>query len=190
MVCHIFCSSLSHVGIAVFAFNSTSSISCFTPLLPTARKSWHSFAHCVPFHSFHFQGICLFPPTNPCGCSRVPFHSTPLHHPAHNPFSFITLHYSTFVLFIQPLPFPPHRSDKKIRQTSCRQHPSTAPCAIRVRGTHSTRSGSHTTHRLHTSFRFSTLAFQPCYPHTLRAVLPIRFKPASPTPTPDHPPLI
>ena len=95
MVCHIFCSSLSHVGIAVFAFHSTSSISCFTPLLPTARKSCHSFAHFVPFHSFHFQGICLFPPTNPCGCSRVPFHSTPLHHRTHTPFPFIrsnTLH--------------------------------------------------------------------------------------------------
>ena len=95
MVCHIFCSSLSHVGIAVFAFHSTSSISCFTPLLPTARKSCHSFAHCVPFHSFHFQGICFFPPTNPCGCSRVPFHSTPLHHRTHTPLPFIrfnTLH--------------------------------------------------------------------------------------------------
>ena len=76
-------------------FHSTSSISCFTPLLPTARKSCHSFAHFVPFHSFHFQGICFFPPTNPCGCSRVPFHSTPLHHRTHTPFPFIrfnTLH--------------------------------------------------------------------------------------------------
>ena len=76
-------------------FHSTSSISCFTPLLPTARKSCHSFAHFVPSHSFHFQGICLFPPTNPCGCSRVPFHSTPLHHRTHTPFPFIrsnTLH--------------------------------------------------------------------------------------------------
>ena len=70
-------------------FHSTSYISCFTPLLPTARKSCHSFAHFVPFHSFHFQGICLFPPTNPCGCSRVPFHSTPLHHRTHTPLSFI-----------------------------------------------------------------------------------------------------
>ena len=95
MVCHIFCSSLSHVGIAVFAFHSTSSRSCFTPLLPTARKSCHSFAHFVPSHSFHFQGICLFPPTNPCGCSRVPFYFTPLHHRTHKPLSFIrfnTLH--------------------------------------------------------------------------------------------------
>ena len=76
-------------------FHSTSSISCFTPLLPTARKSCHSFAHFVPFHSFHFQGICLFLPTNPCGCSSVPFHSTPLHHRTHTPLPFIrfnTLH--------------------------------------------------------------------------------------------------
>ena len=95
MVCHIFCSSLSHVGIAVFAFHSTSSISCLTPLLPTARKSWHSFAHCVLFRSFHFQGICLFPPCKsmwlqPCSVSlHTAFHRT------HTPLQFIrsnTLH--------------------------------------------------------------------------------------------------
>ena len=96
MVCHIFCSSLSHVGIAVFAFHSTSSISCFTPLLPTARKSCHSFAHFVPFHSFHFQGICLFPPCKsmwlqPCSVS---LHTASPPH-THTPFPFIrsnTLH--------------------------------------------------------------------------------------------------
>jgi len=181
MVCHIFCSSLFHVGIAVFIQSFRSFY--FSPFLhshryhqPRARAVFRSL---IPFHfaPFHFQGLCLSHPAYPCGCSIVPFHYTKLHHPAHNPFSFITLHYSTFVLFIQPLPFPPHRSGKKIRQTSCRQHPSTAPCAIRVRGTHSTRSGSHTTHRLNTSFRFSTLAFQPCYPHTLKAVLPLKKNP-------------
>jgi hypothetical protein len=79
---------------------------------------------------------------------------------------------------------------KKMRQTGCRQHPATALCASCVWGIRSTRSGSHTTHRLNTSFRFSSLAFQPCYPRWLKAVFTIRFKPASPTPTPDHPPLI
>ena len=149
MVCHIFCCSLFHVGIAVFIQSFRSFY--FSPFLhshryhqPRARAVFRSL---IPFHfaPFHFQGLCLSHPAYPCGCSIVPFHSTKLHHPAHNPFSFITLHYSTFVLFIQHLPFPPHRSGKKIRQTSCRQHPSTALCAIRVRGTHSTRSGSHTT---------------------------------------------
>ncbi len=52
MVCHIFCSSLSHVGIAVFAFHSTSSISCFTPQRqPHARAVIHSL---IAFHSTHF----------------------------------------------------------------------------------------------------------------------------------------
>ena len=74
---------------SVISFILFLSIPSFTPLSPTARNSWHSFAHCVPFHSFHFQGICLFPPINPCGCSRVPFHSTPLHHHTHTPFPFI-----------------------------------------------------------------------------------------------------
>ena len=100
-----------------------------------------------------------------------------------------SLQYTPFVHYFQPLPFPTHRSGKKMRQTSCRQHPSTALRASCVRGTRSTRSGSHTTHRLNTSFRFSSLAFQPCYPRWLKAVFTIRFKPASPTPTPDHPPL-
>ena len=99
MVCHIFCCSLFMLAncrirsvLSFILFHYTPSL---TPLLPTARKSCHSFAHFVPFHSFHFQGICLFPPTNPCGCSRVPFHSTPLHHRTHTPFPFIrsnTLH--------------------------------------------------------------------------------------------------
>ena len=100
-----------------------------------------------------------------------------------------SLQYTPFTHYFQPLLFPTHRSGKKMRQTSCRQHPSTALRASCVRGTRSTRSGSHTTHRLNTSFRFSTLAFQPCYPRWLKAVFTIRFKPASPTPTPDHPPL-
>ena len=117
MVCHIFCCSLFHVGIAVFIQSFRSFY--FSPFLhshryhqPRARAVFRSL---IPFHfaPFHFQGLCLSHPAYPCGCSIVPFHSTKLHHPAHNPFSFITLHYSTFVLFIQPLPFPPHRSGKK-----------------------------------------------------------------------------
>ena len=193
MVCHIFCSSLSHVGIAVFvqSFRSFYSLHFFThTATPTPRKSCHSFAHCVPFHSFHFQGICLFPPCKsmwlqPCSVSL---------HTASPPHTYTlsvhSLQYTPFVHYFQPLLFPTHRSGKKMRQTSCRQHPSTALRASCVRGTRSTRSGSHTTHRLHTSFRFSSLAFQPCYPRWLKAVFTIRFKPASPTPTPDHPPLI
>lgn len=160
------CYGLSHFLQLTFScwhsrvcFHSTSYISCFTPLLPTARKSCHSFTHCVPFHSFHFQGICLFPPTNPCGCSRVPFHSTPLHHRTHTPFPFIRFFPLHSFISSSPCFFQRTVRAKKMCQTSCRQHPSTALRASCVRGTRSTRSGSHTTHRLHTSFRFSTLAF-------------------------------
>jgi hypothetical protein len=83
---------------------------------------WHSRV-CFSFHKFHFMlhtaianrtqelafirsfrfiplislsGYMFFShPTNPCVCSRVPFHSTPLHHHTHTPFPFIrsnTLH--------------------------------------------------------------------------------------------------
>ena len=41
---------------------------------------------------------------------------------------------------------------KKCDQPCCKQHPATALCASRVRGTRSTRSGSPTTLRLHCSF--------------------------------------
>ena len=190
MVCHIFCSSLSHVGIAVFAFIPQVPFhASHRYCQPHARAVIHSL---ISFHSTHFTfRVYVFShPANPCGCSRVPFHSTPLHHRTHTPFPFIR--FNTLHSFITSSPcfFHPHRSGKKMRQTSCRQHPSTALRASCVRGTRSTRSGSHTTHRLHTSFRFSSLAFQPCYPRWLKAVFTIRFKPASPTPTPDHPPLI
>ena len=119
------------------------------------------------------------------------FRFTPHRFPPHTyTLTVHSLQYTPLAHYFQPLPFPTHRSGKKMRQTSCRQHPSTALRASCVRGTRSTRSGSHTTHRLNTSFRFSTLAFQPCYPRWLKAVFTIRFKPASPTPTPGHPPLI
>ena len=94
-------------------FHSTSSISCFTPLLPTARKSCHSFAHCVPFHSFHFQGICLFPPCKsmwlqPCSVSL---------HTASPPHTYtLSVHsfqYTPFVHYFQPLHFQRNVRAKK-----------------------------------------------------------------------------
>ena len=116
MVCHIFCSSLSHVGIAVFvqSFRSFYSLHFFThTATPTPRKSCHSFAHCVPFHSFHFQGICLFPPCKsmwlqPCSAS---LHTAS---PPHT--STLTVHslqYTPFVHYFQPLLSPPAPFEQK-----------------------------------------------------------------------------
>jgi hypothetical protein len=189
MVCHIFCSSLSHVGIAVFAFIPQVSFMLHTAIANrTQELAFIRSFRSIPLISL--SGYMYFPThksmwLQPCSVSL---------HTASPPHTYTlsvhSLQYTPFVHYFQPLPFPTHRSGKKMRQTSCRQHPSTALCASCVRGTRSTRSGSHTTHRLNTSFRFSTLAFQPCYPRWLKAVFTIRFKPASPTPTPDHPPLI
>ena len=95
MVCHIFCSSLSHVGIAVFAFIPQVPFhASHRYCQPHARAVIHSL---ISFHSTHFTfRVYVFShPANPCGCSRVPFHSTPLHHRTHTPFPFIrfnTLH--------------------------------------------------------------------------------------------------
>ena len=79
MVCHIFCSSLSHVGIAVFAFIPQVPFhASHRYCQPHARAVIHSL---ISFHSTHFTfRVYVFShPANPCGCSRVPFHFTPLH---------------------------------------------------------------------------------------------------------------
>lgn len=134
----------------------------YTPSLtpqrqPLARAVIHSL---ILFHSTHFTfRVYVFShPANQCGCSRVPFHSTPLHHRTHTPFPFIRSNTLHSLITSSPCSRHPQRSGKKMRQTSCRQHPSTALHAFCVRGTRSTRIGSHTTHRLHTSFRFTSLA--------------------------------
>jgi len=110
---------------------------------PHARAVIHSL---IAFHSTHFTfRVYVFSrPTNPCGCSRVPFHSTPLHHRTHTPFSFIRFDTLHSLITSSPCLFQRTVRAKKMRQTSCRQHPSTALRASCVRGTRSTRSGSHT----------------------------------------------
>ena len=165
----------------------------YTPSLtpqrqPHARAVFHSL---IAFHSTHFTfRVYVFSRPQILVVAAVfrftPHRFTTAHiHPYRSFASIHSIRSLLPALAFSNAPF----GQKKMRQTSCRQHPSTALCASCVRGTRSTRSGSHTTHRLHTSFRFSTLAFQPCYPRWLKAVFTIRFKPASPTPTPDHPPL-
>ena len=188
MVCHIFCSSLSHVGIAVFAFIPQVPFhASHRYCQPHARAGIHSL---ISFHSTHFTfRVYVFSRPQILVVAAV-FRFTPHRFTtAHiHPFrSFAPIH--SIRSLLPALAFSNAPFGQKMRQTSCRQHPSTALRASCVRGTRSTRSGSHTTHRLNTSFRFSSLAFQPCYPRWLKAVFTIRFKPASPTPTPDHPPL-
>jgi hypothetical protein len=68
-------------------------------------------------------------------------------------FQFLTLH---SLSPSSPCFAHPQRSSKKMRQPCCQQHPATALRATRVRGTPSTRGGSPTTHRLKTSFRYSS----------------------------------
>ena len=80
---------------SVFPFILFHYIPSLTPQRqPHARAVIHSL---ISFHSTHFTfRVYVFShPANPCGCSRVPFHSTPLHHRTHTPLSFIrfnTLH--------------------------------------------------------------------------------------------------
>lgn len=156
---------------------------------PPARKSCHSFAHCVPFHSFHFQGICLFPPTNPCGCSRVPFHSTPLHHRTHTPFSFIR--FNTLHSFITSSPCFFQRT---VRAKKCAKPAagSTRPprSALLVSGALAPLAAARTQR---TGFILRSVSLHSHFSLAIHAgsrlFFLFRFKPASPTPTPDHPPL-
>ena len=158
----------------VQSFRSFDSLHSFThTATPTPRKSCHSFAHFVPFRYFHFQGSMSFPTLISLWlqhCSVSLHKASPPH--TYTPYrSLAAIH--SIRSFLPALAFPnAQRSSKKVRQTGCRQHPATALRASCVRGTRSTRIGSHTTHRLNTSFRFSTLAFQPCYPRWLKAVFP------------------
>ena len=245
MVCHIFCSSLSHVGIAVFvqSFRSFYSLHFFThTATPTPRKSCHSFAHSVPFRYFHFQGSMSFPtllsmwlqhcsvslhkaspphtytpyrsfrytplhsliafhfthftfrvyvfsrPANPRGCSRVSFHSTPLHHRIHTPFQFIrsnTLH--SFITF------SPCISNATFGQKNAPNQLPAAPVHRAPRFLcpgHSLHS-QRLAHNAQASYFVSLLSHFSLAIHAgSRLFFLFRFKPASPTPTPDHPPLI
>ncbi len=144
----------------VQSFRSFDSLHSFThTATPTPRKSCHSFAHFVPFRYFHFQGSMSFPTLISLWlqhCSVSLHKASPPH--TYTPYrSLAAIH--SIRSFLPALAFPnAQRSSKKVRQTGCRQHPATALRASCVRGTRSTRIGSHTTHRLHTSFRFTSLA--------------------------------
>ena len=99
MVCHIFCNSLFMLANCRIRLVFSFILFHYTPSLtpqrqPHAKAVIHSL---IAFHSTHFTfRVYVFShPANPCGCSRVPFHSTPLHHRTHTPFPFIrfnTLH--------------------------------------------------------------------------------------------------
>ena len=193
MVCHIFCCSLFHVGIAVFIQSFRSFY--FSPFLhshryhqPRARAVFRSL---IPFHfaPFHFQGLCLSHPAYPCGCSIVPFHSTKLHHPAHNPFPFIR--FNTLHSFTTSSPCFFQRT---VRAKKCAKPAGTGTLpprsALPVSGALAPLAAARTQRTGCILSSVSLHLHLPCYPRTLKAVFTIRFKPASPTSTPDHPPLI
>jgi hypothetical protein len=165
MVCHIFCSSLFHVGIAVFAFIPHVTFhASHSYCQPHARAVIHSLISfhfaTITFMGYVFPNAIILVPTPHDACSGIRFQ-----HHTHNPFSFFSLPFHYFRSFLPALALSNALFEQKMRQTSRHRHPATALCAFCVRGIRSTRIGSHTTHRLHTSFRFSTLAFQPCYPY-------------------------
>jgi hypothetical protein len=114
-------------------------------------------------------------------------------HRTHNHFRSFRYHSTTFTLYFQPLPFPTHCSCKKMRPN---QLPA-APCHRALRFLcqgHSLHSHRLALQRTGLILRSVSLLLH--LSHAINAssrlFLPkkIRFKPASPTPAPDHPPQI
>jgi hypothetical protein len=143
----------------------------------TPQRQPHARAGCHFLITFHFalftHGVYVFSTLHIHVVAAWFRFTAPSFTTAHiHPLPFIRSIHS-IRSFLPALAFPnAQRSSKKMRQTGCRQHPATALRASCVRGTRSTRIGSHTTHRLNTSFRYSPLAFQPCYQRWLKAVFP------------------
>ena len=143
MVCHIFCSSLFNVAIAVFALIPQVPFhASHRYRQPHTRAGFHSL---ILFHWLHFtfrgyvfSNAYILVPTPHDAFSVIRFQ-----HPTHNPLSFyfatIPLH---SLITTSPYLFQRTVRAKKCAQTSCRQHPATALCASCVRGTRSTRIGS------------------------------------------------
>lgn len=155
MVCHIFCSSLF-----MLAF---SRVHLFVPHIHTAIANPTqellfilSFRFNRSFHSRHFYFSTL----------QIHVLTAWLHYiqlslstPHKNALPFIHFFLLHSLITSSPCLFQRNCSNKKMCQTSCRQHPAKALRAILVWGTHSTRSGSPTTHRLKTSFCYTSFRF-------------------------------
>jgi hypothetical protein len=188
MVCHIFCSSLSHVGIAVFAFIPQVTFhASHRYCQPHARAVIHSL---IAFHSTHFTfRVYVFSHPQIHVVAAV-FRFTPHRFTtAHiHPFrSFASFHFIRS--FLPALAF----SNAPFGQKKCAKPAagSTRPprSALPVSGALAPLAAARTQRTGFILRSVSLHSHLPCYPRWLKAVFTIRFKPASPTPTPDHPPL-
>ena len=130
MVCHIFCSSLFHVGLLPCSFSLSVHFILYTSSLtpqrqPHARAVIHSL---IAFHSTHFTFrvyVFSYPQIHVVAAvfRFTPHRFTTTH--IHPYCSFASIH--SIRSLLTALAFShPHRSGKKMRQTSCRQHPATA----------------------------------------------------------------
>ena len=167
-----------------------SSIPSFTPL--RQRTQEHSFRSLVRSHyaTFTYRAD-VFPHPQICGCCIASLHSAKHRHPAHSALTVHSANSTPHAHSIPALAFSnAHVPQKNAPALPYRLTASTLR-AISVSGTRSSRIGSPTTHRLHTlSFRrlhFNRIRL--AIHRTLRAVSPKFGLNASPTPTPDHPPL-
>jgi len=116
---------------------------------------------------------------------HVPCFATP-HISPFRSFPLISLHRS---FHSSPCLFQPARSGKKMRPALLQAAPCHRALRFPCQG-HSLHS-QWLAHNAQASLliRFAHFKFSLAIQRTLKAVSPFRFKPASPTPTPDHPPL-
>ena len=170
-----------------------SCIPSFTPQRhPTQELSFNRPFRFIPLISL--LGAFVFSTHNSCGCSIVPLRSTKLHRPTQKPLTVHSLHFSSLPHFVQPLLFPTHSLPKQKLRQPCRKRQPSAALTI-VPGfllpaplLHSQSARASPLRWQKNNSAIAPLVFYRFVP-AQGCFTCFRFKPASPTPTPDHPPL-
>ena len=185
--------SLPCVFCRVRSVISQSCIPSFTPQRhPTQELSFNRPFRFIPLISL--LGAFVFSTHNSCGCSIVPLRSTKLHRPTQKPLTVHSLHFSSLPHSVQPLLFPTHSLPKQKLRQPCRKRQPSAALTI-VPGfllpaplLHSQSARASPLRWQKNNSAIAPLVFYRFVP-AQGCFTCFRFNPASPTPTPDHPPL-
>jgi len=139
-------------------------------------------------------GAFVFSTHNSCGCSIVPLRYTKLHRPTQKPLTVHSLHSSSLPHSVQPLLYPTHSLPKQKLRQPCRKRQPSAALTI-VPGfllpaplLHSQSARASPLRWQKNNSAIAPLVFYRFVP-AQGCFTCFRFNPASPTPTPVHPPL-
>jgi hypothetical protein len=168
-------------------------IPSFTPQRhPTQKLSFNRPFRYISLISL--LGAFVFSTHNSCGCSIVPLRYTKLHRPTQKPLTVHSLHSSSLPHSVQPLLYPTHSLPKQKLRQPCRKRQPSAALTI-VPGfllpaplLHSQSARASPLRWQKNNSAIALLVFYRFVP-AQGCFTCFRFNPASPTPTPDHPPL-